>query len=108
MRSDSSLIERSPAGELESLSAEILDRYEEVSMVYRLSERLGAVLGQRAVSRMVLEEAAQVLRARGAELWILEDDLIERVAMVGVVPPPLHSVDRALREAVERDRKSVV
>jgi sigma-B regulation protein RsbU (phosphoserine phosphatase) len=102
MRSDSSAIERFSAGDIESLSAEILERYEEVSMVYRLSERLGAVLGQRAVSRMVLEEAAEVLRARGAEMWIREDDQIARVAAVGVVPPPLHAVDRALRDTVER------
>ncbi len=87
--------------ELASLSQEILERYEEVTLVYRLSERLGAVLGRRAVSRLVLAEAAQVLRARGAELWLREDDGIERVATVGVVPPPLHAVDRALREAVE-------
>ena len=87
--------------EIASLSEEILERYEEVSMVYRLSERLGAVLGRRAVSRLVLEEAAQVLHARGAELWVREDDRIERAAAVGVVPPPLHSVDRALHDAVE-------
>lgn len=88
--------------ELASLSEEILERYEEVSLVYRLSERLGAVLGRRAVSRLVLEEAAQVLRARGAELWVREDDRIERAATVGVVPPPLHAVDPALHDAVER------
>ncbi len=87
--------------ELASLSQEILDRYEEVSLVYRLSERLGAVLGRRAVSRLVLEEAAQVLRARGAELWLREGDDIERVASVGVVPPPLNSVDRPLQDAVD-------
>jgi sigma-B regulation protein RsbU (phosphoserine phosphatase) len=90
--------------ELASLSAEILERYEEVSMVYRLSERLGAVLGRRAVSRLVLEEAGQVLRARGAELWVREDDQLERVATTGVVPPPLNAVDPPLREAVEKGR----
>ena len=102
MKSESVILDRSPEAELASLSEEILDRYEEVSLVYRLSERLGAVLGQRAVSRLVLEEAAQVLRARGAELWIREGDGIERAATVGIVPPPLHAVDRALHDAVER------
>jgi len=90
--------------ELASLSAEILERYEEVSMVYRLSERLGAVLGRRAVSRLVLEEASQVLRARGAELWVREGDQLERVATTGIVPPPLNAVDPPLREAVEKAR----
>jgi sigma-B regulation protein RsbU (phosphoserine phosphatase) len=112
MKSEPAVLDRSSAStvqarveqELASLSEEILERYEEVSLVYRLSERLGAVLGQRAVSRLVLEEAAQVLRARGAELWVREDDRIERAATVGVVPPPLHSVDRALHDAVERAR----
>ncbi len=101
MKSESAIRDRSPEAELASLSEEILERYEEVSLVYRLSERLGAVLGQRAVSRLVLEEAAQVLRARGAELWIREGDGIERAATVGIVPPPLHAVDRALHDAVE-------
>ncbi len=87
--------------DLASLSQEILDRYEEVSLVYRLSERLGAVLGRRAVSRLVLEEASQVLQARGAEMWLREGDGIERVAAVGVVPPPLNAVDRPLQDAVE-------
>ena len=110
MKSEPVILDRSPEAlaktaieqELASLSEEILDRYEEVSLVYRLSERLGAVLGQRAVSRLVLEEAAQVLRARGAELWVREDDRIERAATVGIVPPPLHAVDRPLHDAVER------
>lgn len=102
MKSDSVSAVQDPAEqELASLSQEILDRYEEVSLVYRLSERLGAVLGRRAVSRLVLEEASLVLRARGAELWLREEDGIERVASVGVVPPPLHAVDRALQDAVE-------
>jgi len=102
MRSEPPVQEAQIESELASLSAEILERYEEVSMVYRLSERLGAVLGQRAVSRLVLEEAAHILRARGAELWIRQDGRIERVATVGIVPPPLNAVDRALNDSVER------
>ena len=87
--------------ELASLSAEILERYEEVSMVYRLSERLGEVLGRNAVSHLVLEEAVQVLRAKGGELWIREGERIERAASAGVVAPPMETVDRALRDAIE-------
>jgi len=112
MKSESLIAERPHDGpaldpierDLASLSQEILERYEEVSLVYRLSERLGAVLGRRAVSRLVLAEASQVLQARGAELWLREGDDIERVATVGVVPPPMQAVDRALQDAVEGAR----
>lgn len=94
--------------EVDSLAAEIIERYEEVSLVYRLSERLGAVLGQRAVARLVLEEVSQVLNARGGELWLRRSDEIERVATVGIVPPPLNAVDRSLEDALERARPAMM
>ncbi len=56
--------------DLESLSAEILDRYEEVSLVHRLSQRLASASGEAEMTRIVVEEAVRVLSADGAELWL--------------------------------------
>jgi len=36
--------------EIDSLCAEVLERYEEATFVYRLSERIGSVLGERAIA----------------------------------------------------------
>lgn len=71
-----SLAERVALQEMEiaSLSSEILDRYEEATFVYRLSERIGTVLGEPAIARLVLEEAAGVLGARAGVLWLGADD----------------------------------
>ena len=104
MATSSTLEATRERSEIESLSAEILERYEEVSLVYRLSERLGAVLGQRAVARLVIDEASQVLQARGGELWLRENYEAVRLVHTGVVPPPLQAADRALADALEKGR----
>ena len=56
--------------EIDSLCAEVLERYEEATFVYRLSERIGSVLGERAVAGLVVGEAVKVLNADAGELWV--------------------------------------
>jgi sigma-B regulation protein RsbU (phosphoserine phosphatase) len=70
--------------EIHSLSSEILERYEEATLIYRLSERLGSVLGENAISRLVIEDAARTLGARAGEVWLTED---EAVVLAASVPP---------------------
>jgi serine phosphatase RsbU (regulator of sigma subunit) len=60
--------------EIESLCGEVLARYEEATLVYRLSERIGSVLGERAIARLVLSDAAAVLGAAGGEVWLRQGD----------------------------------
>ncbi|HEX4823414.1 MAG TPA: PP2C family protein-serine/threonine phosphatase [Candidatus Polarisedimenticolaceae bacterium] len=55
--------------EIASLCREVLDRYEEATCVYRLSERIGTVLGERSIAQLVVDDAAAVLGARSAEIW---------------------------------------
>jgi len=55
--------------EIASLCREVLDRYEEATCVYRLSERIGSVLGERAIAKFVVDDAASVLGARSGEIW---------------------------------------
>lgn len=60
--------------EIRSLCGELLERYEEATFVYRLGERIGSVLGERAIARVVLEDASLVLGAQEAEAWLREGE----------------------------------
>ena len=60
--------------DIESLCGEVLARYEEATLVYRLSERIGSVLGERAIARLVLSDAASVLGAAEGEVWLRSQD----------------------------------
>jgi sigma-B regulation protein RsbU (phosphoserine phosphatase) len=68
--------------EIRSLSVEILDRYEETTLIYRLSQRLGTVLGEAALAHLVVENAADLLGARSAEIWLRDEDEIHLSAAV--------------------------
>ncbi len=68
--------------EIRSLCGEVLERYEETTLVYRLVDRLGSVLGEEAIAGTVLEDAARVLGADNAEIWLRRDSGMELVAAV--------------------------
>jgi sigma-B regulation protein RsbU (phosphoserine phosphatase) len=85
--------------EIRSLSAEILERYEEATLVYRLSERLSTVLGEQTISELVLQDAARVLRATAGEVWLRGSEglsLAARVPSEGAAPAEL---DRSASES---------
>jgi sigma-B regulation protein RsbU (phosphoserine phosphatase) len=48
----------------------VIERYEEATFVYRLSERIGSVLGENAIAELVLDDAGTVLGAHGGEVWL--------------------------------------
>jgi hypothetical protein len=80
--------------ELHSLSAEILERYEEASLVFRLSERLGSVVEEEAIAGLVLEDVVRVLGADQGELWLHRGPVVELAAAV----PAAAGVVRAERD----------
>ncbi|NQU16294.1 MAG: PP2C family protein-serine/threonine phosphatase, partial [Desulfobacteraceae bacterium] len=55
--------------ELNSLSTEILDRYEEINLLYDIGETLGAVFDVDTIYKIVLEKGREVIGARKA--WII-------------------------------------
>lgn len=65
----SSRLERQES-DIESLCEELLERYEESTFVYRLSERIGSVRGECAIAGLVAREAAEVFGAHGVEVWL--------------------------------------
>ena len=68
--------------EIQSLCSEIMERYEECALVYRLCDRMGTVLGEEAIAGMVLEEVARVLQADAGEAWLLRRGEAECVAQL--------------------------
>jgi hypothetical protein len=89
--------------EIRSLSAEILERYEEATLVYRLSERLSAVLGERAISELVLQDAARVLRARAGEIWLRGSEGLTLAARVPNEGAPPGELERSAAECAYDD-----
>ena len=59
--------------DLKSLSIEILERYEEASLIYRLTERLAETVEAREIASVLLREVAVVLGARQGEVWLGQD-----------------------------------
>lgn len=64
---------RRQEAEIRSLCAELLERYEEATFVYRLSERIASERGEAAIARLVLEEVAGLLGAERGALWLAEE-----------------------------------
>jgi serine phosphatase RsbU (regulator of sigma subunit) len=75
-------------GEIRSLCAEVLERYEEAALVHRLSEMLASVLGEDAIAELLLLDASQVLGAASGEVWLWRGEALARVA---AVPDPMAS-----------------
>lgn len=69
--------------EIRSLCAEVLERYEEATFVYRLAERIAAERGETAIARMVVEDVAEVLGALRGEVWLQDDEALTLAVAVG-------------------------
>jgi sigma-B regulation protein RsbU (phosphoserine phosphatase) len=64
---------------------ELAERYEEINLLYSISETLGSVLSVEEAGRRILAEVADVLAARRASLWVYEpeDGYLHLAAAVG-------------------------
>ena len=60
--------------EIRSLCGEVLERYEETTLIYRLLDRLGEAMGETTIATTVLEDAARVLGACSGEIWLQHED----------------------------------
>jgi phosphoserine phosphatase RsbU/P len=71
--------------EARSAARELTERYEEINLLYFISEILGSVLSVPEAAMRILGEVADVLSARRASLWVYnaEDQRLHVVAAVG-------------------------
>ncbi len=93
--------------EIESLCAEVLERYEEATFVYRLSERIGSVPGERAIAGLVVREAVNVLGAGSGQLWLKSGATLVLAASHPDSPPTVTTTEIAVLEVVATGRPSV-
>jgi serine phosphatase RsbU (regulator of sigma subunit) len=91
-------------GEIRSLCAEVLERYEEAALVHRLSEMLASVLGEDAIAELLLADASRVLGAAAGEVWLWRGEELQRVAAFPdpMLPPGTPGPD--IVEAASRGR----
>ena len=71
--------------EARSAARELSERYEEINLLYFISEILGSVLSVPDAAHWILAEVADVLGARRASLWVFkqEDSNLHLAAAVG-------------------------
>ena len=72
--------------ELDSLSAEVLDKYEEINLLYEISGALGGILDTELICKLVLEEAVRIIEVERASLMLLDENekTLYIVAQVGL------------------------
>jgi sigma-B regulation protein RsbU (phosphoserine phosphatase) len=56
--------------EMRSFSREIAERYEEITLLYSISEILGSIISLEDASRTILGEVSSILGASRASLWV--------------------------------------
>ncbi|MEX2528443.1 MAG: SpoIIE family protein phosphatase [Gemmatimonadota bacterium] len=71
--------------EVRYFTYEVSERYEEINLLYTISETLGSVLGLPDAARAILVEVCDVMGAQRGSLWVHEPqgDLLHLVASVG-------------------------
>ncbi|TVP75513.1 MAG: GAF domain-containing protein [Gemmatimonadales bacterium] len=73
------------AEEIRFFTYEMSDRYEEINLLYSISETLGSLLGLDDAARLILQEVCDVVGARRGSLWVFDapDRSLRLVASVG-------------------------
>ena len=99
--------------QLGRLAGELADRYEEIDLLYAISEILGHTLRVEEASRTILREVATVVGARRGAVMVTDDEgrALRTVALRGApeVAPPSIEVDDPDAHAARawRERRSV-
>ena len=98
--------------EISFLSGELSARYEEINLLYSISEILGSILELGEAARIILSEVCDVLGARRGSLWVYDagDGLLHQVAAEGIagLDGPLDPAGDMLTARVFREREAVI
>jgi len=73
------------AQEIRFFTHEVSERYEEINLLYSISETLGSILHMDEAARIILHEVCDVLGARRGSLWVHQADRgqLRLIASVG-------------------------
>lgn len=73
------------AQEIRFFTYELSERYEEINLLYSISETLGSILRLEDAARVILNEVCDVLGAKRGSLWVYqpETDILRLTAHVG-------------------------
>ncbi len=101
------------AQEVRFFTYELSERYEEINLLYSISETLGSLLRLDDAARVILGEVCDVLGARRGSLWVFEPNeaLLDLVAAVGEegLRGPLYIDDQeAVTARVFREGRPVI
>jgi phosphoserine phosphatase RsbU/P len=99
------------AEEVRYFTHEVSERYEEINLLYSISETLGSVLELEPAARIILGEVCDVLGARRGSLWTLSGERLHLIASVGDggLKGPLEADDKvAVTSRVHRDGRSLI
>ena len=71
--------------EVRFFTYELSERYEEINLLYSISETLGSLLSLEEAAKVIVGEVCDVLGAKRGSLWVYESntELLELVAAVG-------------------------
>ena len=98
--------------EISFLSGELSARYEEINLLYSISEILGSILELGEAARVILNEVCDVLGARRGSLWVYNagDGLLHQVAAEGIagLDGPLDPEGDMLTARVFRERTAII
>ena len=101
------------AREMRFFTQELSDRYEEIHLLYSISETLGSILHMDDAARVILQEVCDVMGALRGSLWVYvqEDEHLHLSAAVGDdgLDGPLHPEDPdAVTSMVFREQKAYI
>ncbi|MGI9189303.1 MAG: PP2C family protein-serine/threonine phosphatase [Longimicrobiaceae bacterium] len=99
--------------EMRAVSGEIAERYEEITLLYTISEILGSVISLEEAAGTILAEVGNTLGARRATLWVHDPDadLLRRTAGFGDTgaQPPVRVTDPcSVTAEVFRERRPLI
>jgi sigma-B regulation protein RsbU (phosphoserine phosphatase) len=101
------------AREMRFFTVELTERYEEIHLLYSISETLGSVLRMDEAARVILGEVCDVMGAKRGSLWLHDqaENLLRLAAAVGGdgrdVPLPVDHPD-AITALVFREQRPVI
>ena len=101
------------AEEVRFFTYEVSERYEEINLLYSISETLGSLLPLEDASRLILTEVCEVMAANRGSLWVLDIgrqvlDLVASVGDEGRATPISTEDPSAVTAKVFREGRSLI